>query len=342
MVFNMKKLGRKSVIAGMLAAVLCFAGCGGSSSDTAATEAAAESGYYDSGDIYEQEYKMEEAAEGAAEGSDTYVTSNRKLIKNVYMDVETEEFDKLVPRIENKVEALGGYIENMNLYNGSSAYEDYNRSADMTIRIPKDRLDEFVSEVAEISNVVSKNESVEDITLQYVDLESHKKALETEQERLLALLEQAETMEDIIAIEERLSQVRYELESMESQLRTYDNLVDFSTVNISISEVERLTPVEEISDMQRMTQGFVRSVGNLLQGIKNFFIGLVICLPYLLFLALIIFAIVRLVRMLIKRNEKKALKQTMMRNGNGNYGAYVPGQPNKSRQPDTDNHQEPK
>lgn len=342
MVFNMKKLGRKSVIAGMLAAVLCFAGCGGSSSDTAATEAAAESGYYDSGDIYEQEYKMEEAAEGAAEGSDTSVTSNRKLIKNVYMDVETEEFDKLVPRIENKVEALGGYIENMNLYNGSSAYEDYNRSADMTIRIPKDRLDEFVSEVAEISNVVSKNESVEDITLQYVDLESHKKALETEQERLLALLEQAETMEDIIAIEERLSQVRYELESMESQLRTYDNLVDFSTVNISISEVERLTPVEEISDMQRMTQGFVRSVGNLLQGIKNFFIGLVICLPYLLFLALIIFAIVRLVRMLIKRNEKKALKQTMMRNGNGNYGAYVPGQPNKSRQPDTDNHQEPK
>lgn len=113
-------------------------------------------------------------------------------------------------------------------------------------------------------------------------------------------------------------------------------------MNISISEVERLTPVEEISDMQRMTQGFVRSVGNLLQGIKNFFIGLVICLPYLLFLALIIFAIVRLVRMLIKRNEKKALKQTMMRNGNGNYGAYVPGQPNKSRQPDTDNHQEPK
>ena len=68
------------------------------------------------------------------------------------------------------------------------------------------------------------------MTLQYVDLESHKKALTTEQDRLIELMEQAETVEDIITIEGRLSEVRYQLESMESQLRTYDNKIDYSTV----------------------------------------------------------------------------------------------------------------
>ena len=54
---------------------------------------------------------------------------------------------------------------------------------------------------------------MDDVTLRYVDVDSHKKALETEQERLLALLEKAENVEDIITIENRLSDVRYELEN---------------------------------------------------------------------------------------------------------------------------------
>ena len=55
--------------------------------------------------------------------------------------------------------------------------------------------------VSEIGNVTQKNESVEDVTLQYVDVESRKKALETEQERLMELLSSAENMEDLLAIE---------------------------------------------------------------------------------------------------------------------------------------------
>lgn len=69
----------------------------------------------------------------------------------------------------------------------------------------------------------------------------HKKALETEQERLLALLEKAENVEDIITIENRLSDVRYELENYESQIRLLDNQIDYSTVYVDISEVSRVT-----------------------------------------------------------------------------------------------------
>lgn len=88
--------------------------------------------------------------------------------------------------------------------------------------------------VSEIGNVTQKNESVEDVTLQYVDVESRKKALETEQERLMELLSSAENMEDLLAIESKLSEVRYELENYGSQLRMLDNQIDYSTVNVDV------------------------------------------------------------------------------------------------------------
>jgi hypothetical protein len=74
-----------------------------------------------------------------------------------------------------------------------------------------------------------------------VDLESHKKALQEEEKRLLSFMEDAESIEDLITIEDRLTNVRYQLESMESQLRTYDNQVNYSSVHMNIEEVETIT-----------------------------------------------------------------------------------------------------
>lgn len=301
-----------TVIAGI--AALCFTGCG-SGANAGKGGAARMDAEYATDAIYEESYPAEEAVteEAAAEEvtgeNGTSVAANRKLIKRVNMNVETEEFDRLTATVQKKIEALGGYIESMSLYNGSSYYGETTRTAYMVIRIPKDKLDEFVTEVAENSNVISRDENTQDVTIQYVDLESHKKALEIEQERLLDLLTKAETMEDIIALEQRLSEVRYELESMESQLRTYDNLVDFSTINLDINEVEKLTPVEEVSAFDRMTEGFAASFGNLVEGVKDFFIGLVIFLPYIIFWGLLITGIALLVRGIVRKNNKRAEKK---------------------------------
>lgn len=298
------KIGLALLSAVFLGLTACGSGTKSESAAGAHTEA------YASDHIYEQEAAVEEAVseEEAAESGEV-VSANRKLIKRVNMEIETEEFDILVSSVESKTEALGGYIEDMNLYNGSSLYGQTDRRVYLTIRIPKEKLDEFVNEVAEVSNVVSRNENTEDVTMQYVDLESHKKALQIEQERLLDLLEQAESIEDIIALESRLSEVRYELESMESELRTYDNLVDYATVTLNINEVERLTPLEEVSDGKRMADGFVRSLQNLMSGLKNFCIGLVINLPYLIFYGLVILGIVWLIRLLVRKGEKKKQQQ---------------------------------
>ncbi len=229
----------------------------------------------------------------------------KKLIKNVNLELETKEYDKLVFDITAQVNSLGGYIEN-------SAFSDYSkgtsRYASIVARVPSESLDSFVNKVAEQSNVIYRNESVQDVTLQYVDLDSHKKSLLTEQKRLLELLEKAETVADIIEIESRLSEVRYQIESMESKLRTIDNQVNYSTVYININEVELLTPVAEKTIWQKISDGFGNNVYRLIRGLENLAIGFIISLPFIFVWIIVIIVLLLIVRLILKR-EKKARKK---------------------------------
>ena len=335
----------KTMFTAILAAAVLTA-CGGSGGaastagaaayDTVASEPQASPASYDSGGGYmfsnnsaafdevmaeeelAEEFDVSEAGNSSAEAQQDAL-AGRKLIKTVNMDVETEEFDILVPALDQRVMALGGYIEDMSIYNRNNYYSDdyigvkHLRYASMTIRIPKNSLDTFLSTVAEQSNIVSRSESVMDVTLQYVDLESHKKALVAEQDRLLELMEQAETVEDIITIEGRLSEVRYQIESMESQLRTYDNKIDYSTVYLSIDEVEQYTPTEETTVGQRIVNGFMNSLRGVGRGISNSAIWFVVNIPYLIVWAVVIIAIFLIARAVcravVKNHAKKAAQK---------------------------------
>ena len=162
--------------------------------------------------VFEESNRAGGASVTSTTGVESVASTSQKLIKTVGMNLETKEFDQLLEHIKTRVEEMGGYIENSEI-SGNSYYSQHgNRYAWLTLRIPAERLDGFVTIVEELGNVTSKRESVEDITLKYVDVASHKEALKTEQERLMTLLDQAESMEDIIAIESRLSEVRYELQ----------------------------------------------------------------------------------------------------------------------------------
>ena len=273
-----------------------------------ATSAASAESYYDSGfDTAGSEYAGQEAGAETAvsEEAASTATTERKLIKTVNMDVETREYDKLLASVENKVTELGGYIESLDAYNGSM-YNSYRstRNANLTIRIPKDKLDDFLNTVSDIGNVTSRSENVQDVTLTYVDLQSHRDALQTEQQRLLQLLEQAENIEDIITIEQRLSDVRYQLESMESQLRSYDNQVDYSTVYLYIDEVEVYTPVEEETVWEQISTGFVDSLKDIGEAAKEAGIWFVIHIPYLVIWAFVIVVIVLILKKIKKRTKR--------------------------------------
>lgn len=307
----MKRKNQIVRMGSVLLCVLLLTGCGGAGSDKAMSTKAQDAAY-ETDNLYMSEAAlMEEPAQEAGGTLEVSVKNEaRKLIRNVGLNVETEEFDVLMQNVVQKAEDFGGYVENSNIYNGSYYNGDRRRSADLVLRIPAEHLDEYLSLVAEISNVISKNENVTDVTLQYVDMRSHKEALETEKERLLELLSQAESVEDIITIESRLSDVRYQIESMESQLRTMDNQVSYSTVSLYINEVRKLTPVQEQTTWERIRTGFAESLYRVSKGIKNFFIVLIIKIPYLVVWAVIITLIVVVIKRIKKtKTQKKSEKQ---------------------------------
>ncbi len=326
----MKKNNRITVVIAALMVSALLAGCGGSaSSDSGNYKAAAtpetEEAAYDYEDtLYDYDYAAEEstaagksASNDAAEGSapndsEILSNSNRKLIKTVNMSAETREFDKFIANVTDKINTLGGYAQSMDV-SGNSYDSHSERNAYIVARIPATKLDFFVTDVAETSNITSKSESAEDVTLQYADVEAHKESLKIEQQRLNELLEQADTLENIIELENRLTEVRYEIESYESRLRTMNNQVVYATVNLNVREVKEYTPepVEEKTFGQRLSEEFLDSCADAWETIQDFVIGFVAFLPTLLVLLIILFVIfiivfgvVKLIIAIVKKSNK--------------------------------------
>ena len=231
---------------------------------------------------------------------------NRKLVQTMYLDAETEDMDSLLGAVSDRVNQLGGYIEAQTTYNGS-AYSTYRRRyADLTIRIPAEKLNDFVTAVGEVSNIISSESDMDDITLTYVATESRMKALQTEHDRLVELMEQAGDLADLLTVEQRLTEVTAELEQITSTLRLYDNQVDYGTIHLNITEVREYTVVEEPETVwERISTGFVDSLESIGDFFVELFVFVVANLPYLVIWALVITGVIVLIRVIIKRKKKK-------------------------------------
>lgn len=321
------------VTAMVLLAALSLSACGSKSYNTAAmgeTMAAAayvmdaEEGQTDAAFLGENLNTLKaESGSGLSPSSDigSPADTGRKLIRDVNMSVEARDFDGVLSQITDKVRELGGYVESsdvsgisVNSYGGSQQ-----RYADIRARIPADRLDRFVETVESAGNVTSKQEQVTDVTLQYSDVQSRKKSMEIEQERLWALLEKAESLDAVVALEARLSEIRYELESYTSQLRLYDNRVDYSTVSINMREVKDLTPTAPDSIGTRIQKGFNRSLNNLGEAGTDLIVWIASNSPILLVLAVIIAAVVLFVRGLSRRMQGRLRFLSRSSNSRGKY-----------------------
>ena len=275
------------------------------------------------GDAYYEEAKaagkVSTATTAAKEnGESANLTGNaagRKIIKNGDLSIQTREFDEFLTNLNRSILSVGGYVEASSI-NGNSYNKNRMRSADVTARIPADQLDAFCDQVSELGNVTYKNLYTRDVTLTYVDLESHVKALRTEQQTLMDLLAKAEKVEDIILIQNRLSDVLYEIESYESTLRTFDDQIAYSSEHLSIQEVQRETAVEKETAGQEIARRFKENLEDVKEGFARFGINFVSDLPviivWVVFLGIIVCVVVLIVkggaRRKARREKRKALK----------------------------------
>ncbi len=246
----------------------------------------------------------------SSDTSSTALPEGRKWIVTVHMSAETDDLDAMTAALDEKITGLKGYVEDQNVYNGSSRSNRRYRYANLTIRIPAADVEMFTEEVSGIANVVSKETTREDITLSYVATESRLTALQTEEARLLELLAQAETMADLLEIEARLTDVRYELERHGSQLRLYDNQVDYATIYLNIEEVQEYTPVEEPTLWERIRDGFTGSIKGLGESLQDLLVLTISASPFLLVYGGVILVLLLLIKRVRKSKKPKNAKNT--------------------------------
>ena len=287
---------RTKFLALLLAVLILLSACGGSSASYKADYAVREEAAPEAPMAMDAGAGINSSLITSGPNGSTAMPQNRKWIITVDMNAETDDLDTMLTALDEKILSMNGYVENQNIYNGSSYANRRYRNANLTIRVPAADVEAFTQEVAGISNVVRKQTSKEDVTLSYVDTESRKQALETEEARLLELLAEAETMADLLEIEARLTDVRYELENFASQLRLYDNQVDYATVYLYISEVQEYTPVEDPTFLERIQSTFSDSLEGLGDGVVDITVFLVGNSPYLLVFGLLAFVIFRLAK----------------------------------------------
>lgn len=257
--------------------------------------------YDDAGNDSTQASDLQE--DKTAKAQQATKNDKKKIIKRYEYSYETETFDNAFGYLKQQIDAYDGYISSSEIYGTSS------RTLYLTARIPADVSEQFVEQLGNLGTVISQSQSAEDITLQYADTQSRIESLRTEQKRLLALLDKADTLEDIITLENRLTDVRYELENYESQRKLYDDLVDYSTITISLNEVNYTVEVDDSTVLSKIKTGLEKSFRDIKEQAVTLFIVFVINIPYLLIWAIIIFVIVKIMKAIIRRSKNKKSKK---------------------------------
>ena len=224
---------------------------------------------------------------------------SEKIIYSVWAEIETRNFDDTIAKVNALIAANGAFIENSNErgINYGWSGQSY-RHAYFLIRVPVSQLDSMESQLGTLGNVVSQSRNATNITSQFIDTEARRNSLLIQEERILDMLSRVEDLSDLILLEQHLSSIRYQIESLTSTLNNWQRQVDYSTLTININEVEEFTEFVPIhrSYWEQMGDGIMAT----LRGIGNFFtsifMGLVVSGPVLLILiglGLITFIIVR-------------------------------------------------
>ena len=232
------------------------------------------------------------------------VPANVKIIYTADISLESTEFDDAAAGLQALVAENGGWYESSYLDNRSTY-----RSASYTVRIPAGNFFAFCEGVGSICQVNSLQQSSEDVSEFYYDTESRLVTQRTKLARLQDLLAQAEDMEDIITLESAISETELAIERLTGTLRHYDSLVGYSTIQVSLREVYKLTEVEEpvIGFGAKLSAAFRSGSNRLVNGFENFLLGFADnwagWLILILILAAVAFFILRAVK---KGRERKA------------------------------------
>ena len=297
-------------------------GCGASNDamfDTISkNEAATAPGF--SSDSYSPEYDTDsDYRDNASSGESTSQPeiTGEKLVYNCTLEIETLNYPETIENVKSLIKEYNGIIESElerdNAHNWY--YENYiktygTKTTNITIRIPTKNYENFLNSLDGNGKIISKNSTVKNITKVYYETDTYIKSLEKQQERLLEMMDKATTIQEMISVESRLTEVQYQLNNAKNKLATMDNDVEYSTITMTVSEVLEYSKAET---QQKNNTFFDRLKNTISDAFESFFdilefllFAFIRLIPIAIIFVPITYFIVKLIK---KRKNKKEDKK---------------------------------
>ena len=242
----------------------------------------------------------------SAPGQQQAAFSNRLIIKNAEVSILVEDSDVAIDRLTQVVGDVGGYIVSSRVWYQPHADGENYKYASITLGIPVEQFEVTMRRVRGLAiQVTDENASGEDVTDQFVDLESRLSNLEATQARIQSFLEDAKTVDEALRINQQLSEIEAQIEEVKGRMNYLSDRAAFSTITVSISPelpeivlptptpTETPAPWSPADTLDDATETLVNSY----QGIVEFAIWLFVAvLPIILPPALVIWFLVKLLR----------------------------------------------
>jgi hypothetical protein len=248
--------------------------------------------------VVEKVVEAPPAEPSAYDASGLAYAAERLIIRTGNLSMVVEDTRAAQATIEGMVAGMvgeGAFVVSSDEYGGTEGSQPH---ITMSIRIPATRFDETMDRLADLAvNVTSRNESGQDVTEEYVDLEARLETLEAARQRLLEIMQEARATKDLLEAEQQLTQREAEIESIKGRMQYLEQSARLSSIWIELQPYILSQPV---ADQWRPAETARRAVEALVDGLRGFgnfliFFGIAI-LPWLVAMGLVILLIVSLVR----------------------------------------------
>lgn len=253
-----------------------------------------------------QEYvdAQNEERDNSTQNMDSMTLLEEKLVYHCNLSVETLDYAGTMQSIKAAIVQYGGIIQSENETDSSYNwyYSDYHKTQGtmrnyIEVRVPSKNYDSFVSALDGVGKITSKSTSIDNISQQYYDTTTQIDALKIQEKNLLEMMEQCDTIEDMLTVQERLTTVQYELNRLQTNKRYMDVDVAYSYVNITIEEVMEYRidqePVKTNTFVDRLVNTLKSTGSGFLMFLEIMLFMLIRLFPYLLIFGIIFWLIFR-------------------------------------------------
>jgi hypothetical protein len=296
---------RYRILAFILVLVLVLAGCSSSRQNgVAPAEPGRDEGYFDKGSGSGGDAAPQPVPPYTEDRDGSYGNAEQRLIRTAQLSLDVQNLDSSLDEIMSITRAAGGFVSQ-----SSISGADESRRAYLTIRVPSLKLEQVLNDIEATGKRTYRETGSQDVTLQYVDLDARIRNAERQEERLLSILEKAETIEELLLLEQELARVRGNLESMTAEFRYLSDRVDFASLSVSLRETPTASPTITGSGLkgvwQRGIAGLVNTINAMVTSLGNFMVFILSAFPYLLLLTGIGYAVALVLKKILAARRSK-------------------------------------